>query len=501
MPAVSYKEFSGGLDRRLPIGVQDANKLWTLENAYITSGKKVAKRPGLRLVTDGLTGSVGLEALNGGVCVFASVGSTFSAPAGVGLLSLTPYSPGGFATSLLDVVSAFMVQDVTAVATYPYIVAKHNTTIPRPSPPPGYASIGGTVVADVFRHHYVDGSPSTLVTDGNCAHGQSACVAASRVFSTDGDVVRYSAAGNARDWTTASDAGFLPVGIQHDQREDCTAVGTFSDKLVVFFSEGAQVWTVEVDPSANVLSGRITGVGTEHPQSLASFAQDLAFASQYGIRSIAVQQAVDRIDESDIGVAIDELAVPAATAHEDAGSGIQVLGIWIKQFGQYWCCFDAGGYTQAFVYSFSKSSKLSCWSLYTFPVLFTGITTAAGKVYARTTSSLYELDADTYTDEGTAIDVDVQMAFQDAKTPGVEKYWYGADFVFQGSPTVSYLYDPRDITKETGGQVIEGDTRSLQMVPVEVTSAAIAPRFTHSADEAFGVDMVTIYYHLLSAST
>ena len=41
MPAVSYLAFSGGLDRRLPINVQDASRLWTLRNAYVTTGKKI----------------------------------------------------------------------------------------------------------------------------------------------------------------------------------------------------------------------------------------------------------------------------------------------------------------------------------------------------------------------------------------------------------------------------------------------------------------------------
>ena len=37
MPAITYADWSGGVDRRLPFGVQDANKLWTLQNAYITT--------------------------------------------------------------------------------------------------------------------------------------------------------------------------------------------------------------------------------------------------------------------------------------------------------------------------------------------------------------------------------------------------------------------------------------------------------------------------------
>lgn len=493
MPAVSYKEFSGGLDRRLPIGVQDANKLWTLTNAYITSGKKIAKRPGLRRVADGLSGSVGLEAINGGICVFAQSGAGYTAPSGVGLLELTAYSPGGYPTAVVDVRAAFMFQG------YPYVIATHRTRMPRPLPPPGYASIGGTSVQDVTRHHYVDGTASTLVTDSNCPHGTSATVAASRVFTIGGEVVRYSAAGDARDWTTASDAGFLPTTLQSESREECTAVGTFRNALVVFFSEAAQIWGVQVDPSANEITGRIHGVGTEHDLSLASFSQDLAFVSPYGIRSIAVQQSVDRIDESDIGVSVDALVTPAEEAHSLLDT-VPVMGIWVQAFGQYWVCFDAGGYTKAFVYSFSKSAKLSCWSVYTFPVLLRGITSAAGKVYVRTEDSLFELAADAYSDDSEVINVDVQMAFQDAKTPGVEKQWYGADFVFVGTPTVSYLYDPRDTAKETGGQAIEGDTRSAQMVPVEVVSSAIAPRFQHAANEAFRLDMATLYYNTLTAS-
>lgn len=95
MPAITYKEFGGGLDRRLPIGVQDANRLWQLKNAYITSGKKIAKRPGLRMVSNGLHGSVGLVAMNGVLAVFTEEGTSFSAPAGVATFALDAYGGSG----------------------------------------------------------------------------------------------------------------------------------------------------------------------------------------------------------------------------------------------------------------------------------------------------------------------------------------------------------------------------------------------------------------------
>lgn len=495
MPAITYKEFSGGLDRRLPIGVQDANRLWTLKNAYITSGHKIHKRPALKLVSNALSGSVGLASMNGELALFASTGSTFVAPSGMALFKLDAYNPSGGATTLTGILWAGMFQ------AYPYVVATHYTQIAR-TYPPGMAGPGGYVYANVVRHHYIDGG-ATKIVDVNCPHGASVTKAAGRIFSIGSQIVSYCAAGSARDWTTASDAGFLPVSLQQDTTADPTAVGTFEDTLVVMFEEGSQVWDVATDPSANQVRRRMYGVGTKYAQSLASFYRDLTFCSAFGVRSMSVQEVVNRFDETDVGVPIDSLVVAAAVAHDALGdTSRQVMGVWIPQFGQYWLVFaQAAGASRVFAYSFSRSSKLAAWSEYTFPIAITGIATLAGKVYVRDATSLYELDPDTYTDNGTLVDVDVQMAYQDAKQPGVEKMFYGADFVFSGTADVSYLYDPRDQTKETIATPVTGDSRPSTIVPVEVSAAAIAPRFRHSADEAFTVDMASLYFHSLTVQT
>lgn len=490
MPAITYSEFGGGLDRRLPIGVQDANRLWTLQNAYITAGKKIKKRPGLSLVATGLNGSVGLETINNALTVFSLVGSGFVAPGGVSLLELTDYNPlGGAVHNLTDVLYAEFFQG------FPYIVGQYF----------GYYNDPATGASPAYRyvprHNYIDGSPSTLITDVNCPHGASVTKAASRIFSIGGEVVRYCKAGAARDWTTASDAGFLPTGLQQDTKASCTAVGTFEDALVVFFPDGSQIWDVAVDPTANQIRRRLYGVGLTHPNSIASFYRDLVFASPFGIRSISVQENVERLDETDVGVAIDKLVLPDQLIHELLASQEVVRAAWIQQFGQYWVMFNVSGFTVAYIYSFSKSSKLTCWSRYTFPIHITGITAKAGKVYVRNQFALYELSETQYTDDGTTVAVDVQMAFQDAKLPGVEKMFYGSDFVFSGTASVSYLYDPRDTSKETNAQQVQGDTRAGGIVPVEVTAAAIAPHFRHSVNEAFELDMLTLYYHPLSAQS
>lgn len=490
MPAITYQDFAGGIDRRLPISVQEASRLWELKNAYITAGKRIKKRPGLRPVTSGLDGSFGLENLDGGLCVFYETGTGFVSPsADIGTFELESYSTGG-TTELVDVLYAKMFQG------FPYVVAVHYTESPRVALP-GHPPLP-PIIRRSPRHHYCD-VPATLVTDSNCPHEASVTVAASRVFGTGGQVVRYTAAGDARDWTTASDAGFLSTSLQQDTKEPCSAVGTFDDALVVLFPEGIQVWDVATDPTANNLRRRTFGLGTKHPLSLSAFYRDLSFASPYGVRSLSVQVNVDRPDENDIGVAVDALTVPAQETHE-ANSTEYVKGVWVQQLGQYWLMYDAGGYTRVFAYAFSRSSKLAAWSEYTFPVLLTAVTTVAGKVYARTDTTLYEVTDDQYTDDGTSIAVEAQMSFQDAKTPGVLKQFYGADFVIEGSAEVSYKYDTRDLAKETIAETLSGDTRPGDMTPMEVCSTSIAPVFRHEADEAFELSAVTLYYNNLGAN-
>src|SRR5688572_19435041 len=80
MPAVSYLEFGGGVDRRLPPNVQSADKLYVLRNAYITTGKKIRKRPALRSLGD-MVGSIGLAGLDGELKAFVERGGgTFFPP-------------------------------------------------------------------------------------------------------------------------------------------------------------------------------------------------------------------------------------------------------------------------------------------------------------------------------------------------------------------------------------------------------------------------------------
>ncbi|MBB1601898.1 hypothetical protein [Variovorax sp. UMC13] len=441
-----------------------------LRNAYVTLGKRIAKRPALKPVVSGLTGSHGLEAISGRLKLFVDRGSAFVPPSICDVIELD--KPAAAAGADLD-----RVLYADLFNGYPYVVSRYANR--------------------VTWHHYVDANPTTPITDANCPQSNSVTKAASRVFAIGCENVRYCKAGDPRDWTTASDAGFLPAGLQSDTKSACTAVGTFQESLVVFFSEQAQIWNVAVDPAANVLSKRISGVGTQAPLSLAPFSNDLMFLSPYGLRTMTVQAQTNRIDDNDVGVPIDKLVVPDVAAVNAAADPYDSFGVWIHQLGQYWLVMDMGDHSKVWAYTYSKSSKIACWSEYTFPVRISALATLDGRVYVRSTDTLYEVSALQYTDGNQLVPVEIQMAFQDAKTPGINKQVWGADLVAVGSMDFSMKYDPRDLAKESVPQTITGDTRPGDMQPIEVMAPAFAPVFRHSRDEAFELDALSIYYFAL----
>jgi hypothetical protein len=557
MPAISYNDFSGGLDRRLSVNSQDANKLWELTNAYVTTGKRLKKRPGLALVASGLTGSFGLKSVDGALNVFCDTGAVFTPPVVSGLTinrkNLDIPAAGNGSGSTLDrIYYADLFQGfIYLVARYANGQVRHHyldgktSTVTITNASPGVVTwtahglqngeaivlsttgslptglVAGTVyyvvsrAADTFQLSATVGGASintssagagvhtatvkTYIGDANCPHTMGITKAASRVFAPSAENVRYCAAGSARDWTTASDAGFLAAGLQQDTKGAVKACGTFQDSLTVLFEDSAQIWNVAVDPSANAISKRLYGTGTEEPLSLASFFSDLVFLSPFGFRSMTVQAVTSRIDDNDVGVPVDDPVQDDIAVVDAIADPYKALGVWIPELGQYWGVLDRGnGTSKVWAYTFSRSSKIACWSEYTFPVQIKGITTLSGKVYLRDTDKLYEVSPTQYTDNNTLIDVEIQMAFQDAKLPGVGKQFYGADMVCAGQPELSYLYDPNDTDKETVPLTVPADTRPEDLLPVEVVSPAIAPIFRHSADEALSIDALTLYYHSLA---
>ena len=138
-----------------------------------------------------------------------------------------------------------------------------------------------------IQHHYLDGSAGSRITDSNWPQTKGVVKVENKIWAVNGDTVRFSATGNPRDWTTTQDAGFLPVGLKQRGANNSLALGQYKvNQLVVFFDDGAQLWTVDPDPANHSFTQILPGSSTQYHRGIAHLFQDLYFLSNFGFRSI-----------------------------------------------------------------------------------------------------------------------------------------------------------------------------------------------------------------------
>jgi hypothetical protein len=596
MPAITFSQFDAGLDRRKHRAVADANRLWLLENAYITTGKALRQRPGLTLEWPFATNQgndyryAGMLAANGVLNVFSDRLGGVSGQYGPGNVPIatwmlhdpqitsidTPPGPSlrlyrvDFADSFngyLYVVATFATLLVPPALwnfrTYHFYLNEGASPLWTPNTP---KALGATVrvstgggVGVVFKcdiagttgatqpnwaaltSNYV---PTTVVADGtmqwrttNCNVTDPNCPqypglgaiqpdanycpaivklggkiyavdtpAFGQYYTADRGIVRYCATNNPLDWSSANDAGFLPVAINQSGTSEVTALAAYREGLLVFFADSAQHWLVDPDPAKNVLRQRIFNAGTVFPKSVQQLAGDVIFLSQSGFKSVTQSLYTDNLLDVDIGEAIK-----ARLAYTNASI---VQAAYYPQAGQYWCRVD----NDVWVYSFSRVSKLSAWSRYHIPALSvqpaapfetSQMAALGGELYLKVFDGpsqwpvhrVYRVDEAAATDDGAPIDYTVELAHLDFKQPGVLKQITGVDGVFEGAPLISYRYDPRDENLITAPYPLLGDTRPGEMTPVEICATSIAPVFTRNpaavAPAPFALHALTFYFEAL----
>ena len=255
---------------------------------------------------------------------------------------------------------------------------------------------------------------------------------ASKVFAVKDDVVRFCKTNNPHDWTTASNAGFLGVGVQQSGAVNPTALGEYGKNMVVFFPDSAQVWEVDPDPALmRFLQG--LDVGCPYPYGAANMSGDVFFASYDGVRSITTQSTTGNLIDVDVGSPIDSVIKPELTAWAS------VKSFYFRGSGQFWTLI---GQT-AYVYSFSRSSKISAWSTYRFPFPISDVTEMNGDLYFRSENSVYRFEESATTDAGVPFEAVIEFPYLDFQSPGALKQVTGMDAVMVGSATIAHRFDAR----------------------------------------------------------
>ena len=429
----------------------------------------------------------------------------------------------------------------------------------------GYLYVTVEYTNGTILHHYLDGSAITKITDANCPQTKAAVKIENKIWAINGDVVRFSATGNPRDWTTASDAGFLAVGLKQRGADNALALGQYQvNKLVVFFKDGAQLWTVDPDPAQHSFTQLLPGSSTQYHRGITNLFQDLYFLSDFGFRSISEAALTGNQAEFDIGSPIDSVVqalLPISSTHAPQA-------VFNPRLGQYMVAIDKTIYA----FTFSRTAKISAWSEYVFPWSISDIAVLNSDVYIRTGDMVLKLDDSANLDAyetgktitvmasggsgvttitsnahnrvngdsvtisgttnyngtftisnvttntfdiptafvandatgtytvGTPFEFEMIMSFFDSKRPSIQKMWRGVDTVSTGTVDLSFRFDPRDLTLETEAIELTGDTRPGDLVPVEITSTNLAPVIKNDKNELFQLDAISLVYENLTES-
>lgn len=460
---ITFDRFDFGLDLRKGLSTSDANRLRVLKNAYTTEGRTIRKRPGTVKVATLEDGTVGLFAGNGKLNTFYAGAGTISHANALFQANKLVRSSGSLAVQEIhyaDVFNGFM-----------YVSARYSD--------------------NSVKHHYLDGASVTEVTDVNCPHTIQVIKIASKLWAVNasGDAVRYCATNAPRDWTTANDAGFLPVGLQQSGSYNATALGFYTNRLVVFFSDSSQIWQVDVDPAKNAFLQSVD-VGSVLPYSHANMSGDVFFLSSGGVRTITRQDVTTNLIDADVGSPIDRELIKNTFINTNAARAQYYRG-----GGQYW--LYAGN--KAVVYTFSRTSGVSAWSVYEFPFNIDYMDELNAELYMRTGNDVYKLDREEFTDDGEPFEVNIELAYLDFKSPGVLKHIYAMDTVVTGTCDISHRYDPRNTELVTNPPVtITGDSRPGYLFPVELVPVSLAPVIRNFDSNDFELHQITYYYDTLA---
>lgn len=378
----------------------------------------------------------------------------------------------------------------TVANTYLYEVTTAGTTA---AAQPAWPTTVGATVADgsvtwTCRARAAYKCHGTEIYDPNCPQSKAVVKKASKIFAIGDEVVNFCKTNDPRNWTEPADAGFLGVGIQQSGAVNPTALGEYAGNLVVFFKDSAQVWQVDPDP-ANMKFVQGIDVGCPYPYGAANMAGDVFFASFDGVRSITTQATTGSLIDVDVGSPIDSLVSQVLTP------SASVRAFYYRGGGQFWVLVGS----TAYVYSFSRTSKISAWSRYTFNFHIDDVSELEGDLYIRSGDSVYRMDRDATSDAGEVFPLSIEFAFLDFQAPGVLKQVHSMDAVMVGSAEISHKYDAKNPDYQTASAGFDGDSRPGGLSPVELCSVGIAPVITNAKDEEFELHALTYYFDPLGA--
>lgn len=310
------------------------------------------------------------------------------------------------------------------------------------------------------------------ITDLTCPQSKSVCIAASKVYAANVDIINYSATVNPLVWSTKDapgDAGYIAFGLQKFGSNPVAAMNLYRSNLACFNAEGFQMWQVDADP-ANISLLDALPVGCSQQHSMVPVGNDLFLLSSHGVRSLAVSAVSNSMEAKGVGELIDPLVTPitqqATASFHDVGRG------------QYLLAFSGYPVGSSTVFVYTTSSK--SWSRYVFTFDVDYFTQVGDELYFRSGDNIMAFDEAAIDDSGVPFLSTIQWPWLALGEPGVTKSLQGIDLVGTASATLFVGPNENDLTELYSVGTIDADTVPGFMVPVQFMGPSFSFKLSYS---------------------
>jgi len=339
-----------------------------------------------------------------------------------------------------------------------------------------------------------------VIGDVNIPHTKATALGASHVFKGNVDICSFSAAVDPTDWTSASNAGYLPTGLNNYGDNPIAMLALYRGNLLAFNAGGYQMWQIDPDP-ANMALLDAQPVGSIWPKAAQSVSNDLLFLTEVGVRNLGTIGATANMQIGNSGQPVDALVKAQLMAGTYAPTSLYYPGR-----GQYWLIFGP----QAFVFTVNGAG-LKSWSRYVFPAAITGSTIMNGVLYLRSaTNFVWQVDAATLVDDFGGANVNfpgvIQWPYLDLGSGALNEMLLGVDLVGTGAVTVQVGFlqsDPTTFSDNAGFAtslnvtapylVSDADTVPGMPIPLPVNAPSMTLILTFSPNQAWSWLSANLY--------
>ena len=447
----SISDFKAGLDVRKTPLTAPAGSLRILDNAWLTPGGEIEKRPAFVKTTtlppqvDMIFGQgtqlhafgVGLGAIPQGANPIPIVSHNLADPAGGGG-GVPPYN-------IIDVESF----------------------------DGGFYVIG----VDATGRSYIWWNG--LLTNAAQLRGTYARTYKTKMYRVDGSYLRFSGVNNpdVEDPanTTNPGAGFINIATNDPDGETGEAMEIFYDKAAIFARLTTQLWHLDPDPTLDAIQ-QVLRIGTLAPRSVLQFGTgDILFLSDSGIRSLKSQTVTTTAAVSDVGSAIDPLMTTAVRVTPGAAQAAQ--GVVQPIAGRYWLALG----DKVYVLSYFPAGNITAWSQFTPGFVVQEWAVVLNRMYCRgPDQSLYLFggsDNQTY----DSCKVTVRTPHHDLESPTTRKQIQSVDLMCQGQWTLNMGMLPNNLDAFELVATVQDNTFGLQSIPFAGYGTHLGMELTHEA--------------------